>query len=297
MDLAPDTHEKVRTVGPGAHFGMEPSTAAAVARRIATAGDLRLTGVHIHAGSQIRDPGLFARVAAAAVDFVAPLRDRFPETVELDLGGGLAAPYRADERVPSPRRYAEALRTGLREAGARERLGSYRLIVEPGRSVIANAGLTLYRVHARKRVDGADEILAVDGGLSDNPRPSLYGASYEVLNASRPRGGAERAFRVVGRHCESGDVVASSAVLPAGSDVGDVLVVPATGAYVFAMSSRYNGVGRPAVVFVRDGEARIVVRRETDDDLLACDLALGGPETVRTARTVSGAASRRSRAR
>ena len=275
VDLAPDTHEKVKTVGPAAHFGMGPSTAAGVARELATARDMRLTGVHIHAGSQIRDPGLFARVATAAVDFVAPLRDCFPETVALDLGGGLAAPYRAGERVPSPRRYAAALRAGLRAAEARARLGPYRLIVEPGRSVIANAGLTLYRVHARKRLEGADEVLAVDGGLSDNPRPSLYGASYEVLNASRPPDGAGRAFRVVGRHCESGDVVAPSVLLPGGSAVGDVLAVPATGAYVFSMSSRYNGVGRPAVVFVRDGEAREVVRRETDDDLLACDLALG----------------------
>ena len=278
VDLAPDTHEKVRTVGPGAHFGMGFSSAAEVAREVAAAGDIRLTGVHIHAGSQIRDPGLFARVAKAAVHFVAPLRDCFPDAVELDLGGGLAAPYRAGERVPSPRRYAESLRAGLHRARARERIGAHRLIVEPGRSVIANAGLTLYRVHARKRLDGAHEILAVDGGLSDNPRPSLYGASYEVLNVSRPPDGAETAFRVVGRHCESGDVVAPSAVLPDGSRVGDLLVVPATGAYVFAMSSRYNGVGRPAVVFVRDGAAREVVRRETDDDLLACDLALTAAE-------------------
>ena len=275
IDLAPDTHEKVRTVGPSAHFGMGVATAVSVARGLAGAEDIRLTGVHIHAGSQIRDPGLFARVAAAAVDFVAPLRDCFPHTVELDLGGGLAAPYRAGERVPSARRYAEALRAGLQRAGAHDRIGAHRLIVEPGRSVVANAGVTLYTVHARKPMDGAGEILAVDGGLSDNPRPSLYGARYEVLNASRPPDGAERAFRIVGRHCESGDVVAPSALLPAASDVGDVLAVPATGAYVFAMSSRYNGVGRPAVIFVRDGAAREVVRRETDDDLLACDRALG----------------------
>ena len=298
VDLAPDTHEKVRTVGPGAHFGMGTASAAAVAREVAGAEDIRLTGVHIHAGSQIRDPGLFARVATAAVDFVAPLRDCFPDTVELDLGGGLAAPYRAGERVPSPRSYAEALRAGLNAAQVRDRIGRHRLIVEPGRSVIANAGVTLYRVHARKRLDGADEILAVDGGLSDNPRPSLYGASYEVLNASRLRDGAERVFRVVGRHCESGDVVAPSAVLPGGSGVGDVLAVPATGAYVFAMSSRYNGVGRPAVVFVRDGAAREVVRRETDDDLLACDLALGDLEPAPDgARPLSAAEARPSRER
>lgn len=297
VDLTPETHEKVRTVGPGTHFGMSPSVAASVARRIAGAGEWRLAGVHIHAGSQIRDPALFSRVAAAAVDFVAPLRLCFPETVELDLGGGLAAPYRVGEEVPSPRRYAEALMAGLLRSGAEARLGAYRLIVEPGRSVIANAGLTLYTIHARKPLDGAGEALAVDGGLSDNPRPSLYGASYEVLNASRAGGEADRAFRVVGRHCESGDVVAPSAVLPDDTDVGDVLAIPGTGAYVFAMSSRYNGVGRPAVVFVRDGAAQEVVRRETDDDLLACDLSLGVPKAARAVRPVSAAAVRPSRAR
>lgn len=277
VDLTPETHEKVRTVGPGTHFGMSPSVAASVARRIAAAGEWRLAGVHIHAGSQIRDPALFSRVAEAAVGFVAPLRLCFPETVDLDLGGGLAAPYRAGEEVPSPREYAGALEAGLHRSGAEARLGAYRLIVEPGRSVIANAGLTLYTVHARKRLEGAEEALAVDGGLSDNPRPSLYGASYEVLNASRGRGEADRSFRVVGRHCESGDVIAPAATLPGDTAVGDVLAIPGTGAYVFAMSSRYNGVGRPAVVFVRAGRAREVVRRETDDDLLACDLSLGGP--------------------
>ena len=137
----------------------------------------------------------------------------------------------------------------------------------------------------------------MDGGLSDNPRPSLYGASYEVLNASRGRGGAERSFRVVGRHCESGDVIAPAAMLPGDTAVGDVLAIPGTGAYVFAMSSRYNGVGRPAVVFARAGRAREVVRRETDDDFLACDLSLGGSEPARSARPVSAAAVRPSRAR
>ena len=299
VDLTPETHEKVRTVGPGTHFGMSPPVAASVARRIAGAGAWRLVGVHIHAGSQIRDPALFSRVAEAAVGFVAPLRLCFPETVDLDLGGGLAAPYRAGDDVPSPREYAEALEAGLRRSDAEARLGAYRLIVEPGRSVIANAGLTLYTIHARKRLDGAGEALAVDGGLSDNPRPSLYGASYEVLNASRPGGDAGRTFRVVGRHCESGDVIAPAATLPGDTAVGDVLAIPGTGAYVFAMSSRYNGVGRPAVVFVRDGAAREVVRRETDDDLLACDLTLGTREPARGARPepVSAAAVRPSRAR
>lgn len=274
VDLDPDTHEKVITVGPTAHFGMEPETAALAAARVHGAEGLSLVGVHIHAGSQIRDLNVFRRAAEALVGFVAPLRERFTDPVELDMGGGLAVPYLAEDDAPTPLEYAEAVVVGLRGARADERLGSYRILVEPGRSVIANAGVTLYRVQARKALPGLGEVLAVDGGLSDNPRPSLYDARYEVLNGSRSLDPPDTQFRLVGRHCESGDVIASSAALPADTDRGDLIVLPATGAYVYAMSSRYNGIGRPPVVFVREGEAREVVRRETDDDLLACDLSL-----------------------
>ncbi|MCG8466840.1 MAG: diaminopimelate decarboxylase [Gemmatimonadetes bacterium] len=274
VDLDPDTHEKVKTVGPAAHFGMEPAAAADVADSVSKRSELVLSGVHIHAGSQIKDLGLFRAVAAAAVDFVAPRRDRFDHAVELDLGGGFAVRYVVGDDVPSIDAYADALRGGLRDADVDGRVGEHRLVVEPGRSVIANAGITLYRIHARKRLTGLGDVLAVDGGLSDNPRPSLYGAAYEMVNVSRSHETDRKPFRVVGRHCESGDVIATDVELPAGSDVGDLIVVAATGAYVFAMSSRYNGVGRPAVAFVRDGAAREVVRRETDDDLLACDREL-----------------------
>jgi len=274
VDLEPDTHEKVTTVGPTAHFGMEPETAARAAQLVHDAEGLSLVGVHIHAGSQIRDLRVFRRAAEALVGFVAPLRERFASVVELDLGGGLAVPYLAGDQAPSPREYADAVIGGLRGARAEERVGPYRILVEPGRSVIANAGVTLYRVQARKTLPGLGRVLALDGGLSDNPRPSLYDARYEVFNASRLSQAHDTSFRVVGRHCESGDVIAPSAPLPSDTDRGDLIVLPATGAYVYSMSSRYNGVGRSPVVFVRDGDVREVVRRETDDDMLACDTAL-----------------------
>lgn len=274
IDLAPETHAKVTTVGPTAHFGMEPETASEAARRVSAAEGLTLGGVHIHAGSQIRDLRVFCRAGEALVEFVAPLRDRFAETVELDVGGGLAVPYLAEDQAPEAREYAEAIVEGLGEARASERLGAYRILVEPGRSVIANGGVTLYRVQARKTLPGLGQVLAVDGGLSDNPRPSLYDARYEILNGSRAHAKHDTPFRVVGRHCESGDVIAPSVLLPAETDRGDLIVLPVTGAYVYAMSSRYNGVGRAPVVFVRDGAPRLVVRGETHDDLLACDVEL-----------------------
>lgn len=275
LDVRPDTFDKVKTVGAYAHFGMDAATAREAIAGLDDRPGLRLAGVHIHVGSQIRDLEVFHRAAAALVEFVEPVRDRFAGPPELDLGGGLGVAYVEGDVAPTPEAYAASIRDGLADAGAAERLGDHALWVEPGRSVIANAGITLYRVQAHKTVAGLGRVLAVDGGLSDNPRPSLYGARYEVLNASRPEETHDQPFRVVGRHCETGDVVAESARLPAATREGDLLVIPATGAYVYAMSSRYNGLGRPPVVFVAGGAARVAVRRETHEDLLACDASLG----------------------
>lgn len=270
-DVAAITHPKVKTTGQGAQFGMDAPTAARAAADVRRGSALRLAGIHIHVGSQIRDLDTYGRAAKAAVDFVTPLRDHFDGTVELDLGGGLAVPYLRSDPTLTPAALADAIFTGLEAARAADRIGAYRLLVEPGRSVIANAGVTLYRTQARKRLPQGRELVAVDGGMSDNPRPALYGARYEVLCAERPTAVHDRSFRVVGRHCETGDVVSDEALLPADTAPGELLLVPATGAYGYSMSSRYNGVGRPPVVFVRDGHAREVIRRETLDDLRACD--------------------------
>ncbi len=271
-DVAAVTHPKVKTTGLGAQFGMDAETATAAAVDAARFASLRLAGIHIHVGSQIRDLDTYRRSARAAVEFVEPLRDHFGEPVELDLGGGLAVPYLRTDPALTPAALAEAVFDGLDTARAEERLGAYQLMMEPGRSVIANAGLTLYRIQARKRLPEGRELVAVDGGMSDNPRPALYGARYEVLCAERPNSPHDHPFRVVGRHCETGDVVSDEVLLPSDIGQGELLVVPATGAYGYSMSSRYNGVGRPPVVFVREGRAHEVVRRETFDDLQACDM-------------------------
>jgi diaminopimelate decarboxylase len=271
-DVAAVTHPKVKTTGLGAQFGMDARTAADLVAEASRWPGIRFRGVHIHVGSQIVDLSTYQRSAEAAVDFLEPFRDRFVGPVEMDLGGGLAVPYVRTDTVLTPAALAEAVFAGLDKARARQRLGDHRLLVEPGRSVVANAGVTLYRAQARKMLPDGREVVAVDGGMTDNLRPALYAARYEVLCAERTDAPHDHPFRVVGRHCETGDVVAEGALLPDDTGPGELLAVPVTGAYGYSMSSRYNGVRRPPVVFVRDGVAHAVVRRETFDDLLACDL-------------------------
>ncbi len=275
-DVAAETHEKVRTTGVRAQFGMTPAAAARAAEAAASAPGVELAGVHIHVGSQIRDLDTFRRAAIALVDFVAGRRSRFGGRVDLDLGGGLGVPYTAQDPPGDPGGLARAIREGLSDAGADDRLGEYRLLVEPGRSVVATAGCTLYRVEVRKRLPDGGDVVALDGGLSDNPRPALYGQRYEVRSVTRAGDPHDRVFHVVGRHCETGDRISDEAALPADTAPGDVVAVLVTGAYAFSMSSRYNGLRRPAVVFVREGHVREVVRREGLEDLLSCDLALDG---------------------
>ncbi len=279
-DVAAVTHEKVKTTGIRAQFGMDQTTAARAAVRAAERRAIELAGIHIHVGSQIRDLDTFRRAAAAAVAFVAPLRDLFPERVDLDLGGGMPVAYERDDPLRSVAEFGEAVLGGLSDACARERVGAYRLMIEPGRSVVAASTVTVYRVEVRKRLPNGEELLAVDGGLSDNPRPSLYGQRYEVLSLTRPDEPHDTRYHVVGRHCETGDIINETGLLPAGTAPGDLVAVPVTGAYAYSMSSRYNGLRRPPVVFVGAAGAREVIRRETFDDLCACDLSLGESATM-----------------
>jgi diaminopimelate decarboxylase len=274
-DVAAVTHEKVKTTGARAQFGMDLSTAIEAAGRASRLPAITLSGVHIHVGSQIRDLETFARAAAAVVAFIEPRRGLFPKSVDLDLGGGMPVPYLRDDPACAVSEFGAAVLGGLDDARTAERLGAYRLLIEPGRSVVATSTITLYRVEARKQLPDGTDLIAVDGGLSDNPRPSLYGQHYEVLSVDRANEPHDTAFRVVGRHCETGDVINDSARLPAATSVGDLVAVPVTGAYAYSMSSRYNGLRRPPVVFVSDGTARPVVRRETMDDMLSCDVVAG----------------------
>jgi diaminopimelate decarboxylase len=254
-----DTHHAVHTGHAGSKFGVRLSDAPAAIARLEGSPHLRLLGLHMHIGSQLFDLEPFRAGIAA----LAALGD-FPM---IDVGGGLAATYTDAEPAPDPTSWVAAV-----SAAVGDLLGpGRRLLLEPGRSLVANACVTLYEVQTVKR--NASTWVAVDGGMSDNLRPMLYDARYAALLANRMlRGDRPERCRVAGKHCESGDVIVGEATL---SDPrpGDLVVTPATGAYGHALANNYNGVPRPPVVFCRDGDARLVVRRETLDDLMARDVA------------------------
>ena len=258
------THEFVRTGQVDSKFGFGLASGDA-ARAVARAQDspaVELLGIHVHIGSQVFVADFFHQAVEVVAPFVRELG-----LPELSIGGGLGVAYVEGEQAPTITEWATSVLDGCRDAGI-----SARVAAEPGRAIVAQAGITLYTVGTIKEVPGVRTYVSVDGGMSDNPRPVLYGSGYEAF---LPRAtGAERPQRVtvVGKHCESGDVLVRDAQLPADLAVGDVLATPVTGAYGHSMGSNYNKVLRPAVVFVADGRAREVIRRETLDDLLRHDV-------------------------
>ena len=253
--VKPSTHDFISTGQLDSKFGLAVDDARAAIERLRGSDRLELRGLHMHIGSQIFELGSFRQ----AVEAIAGLGE-FPV---YDLGGGLGVAYTAEDEPPAIEAYVQAKATAVREI-----LGAgKRLVLEPGRALVANAGVTLYTVETVKR--DVSTYVAVDGGMSDNLRPMLYGAVYEATIADRPAPGGELC-RVAGKHCESSDVIVHDVHLH-DPQPGDVLVTPATGAYGHAMANNYNGVPRPPVIFCRDGEARVVVRRETYEDLAARD--------------------------
>ena len=261
-----DTHAKIRTGHHGSKFGLPPDDALDALRQLPEA-----EGLHVHVGSQLLDLG----AALMAVDWMANVAARARDEASwelrtIDLGGGLGVPTVPDEPQLGIDEFVGGLLAELERACARQALPRPQVIFEPGRSLVARAGVTLYTVGAVKRAAAATTWVAVDGGISDNPRPALYGARYTALLANRAADEASGSYAVAGKHCESGDLLIESVELPEPRR-GDILAVPGTGAYTLAMSSTYNAVPRPAVVLVLDGEARVIRRRETVDDLLALE--------------------------
>jgi diaminopimelate decarboxylase len=250
--IEPDTHAAIRTGQVDSKFGLGRSELPRAAELCAEAG-LELVGLHAHIGSQIFELEPFERLAE--------LLGGLGEWPLLNVGGGLAIAYTYDERPPSIDEYVEALLRGAPDG--------VTVLCEPGRSLVGPAGVTLYTVGTVKRIPDVRTYVSVDGGMSDNPRPMLYGARYEAEVADRF--GGEEPCTVAGMHCESGDVLVRDVPLN-DPRPGDVLVIPATGAFGHSMASNYNAVPRPPVVFCRDGDARLVVRRETHADLAARDV-------------------------
>ena len=248
------THRSIQTAHEESKFGLAPDAAEREVERARELG-LEVEGVHVHVGSQLARPDESVLALERLLAFLERLQWR-PRVI--DLGGGLGVRHNRDEKLPSVAEFVGPLVDLLPEG--------VLLMLEPGRSLVGRAGVTLYRVGAVKESGGVT-YAAIDGGMSDNPRPQLYGARYEALLANRAEELPSGVYRVAGRHCESGDVLIEAAELPEPRP-GDVLAIPATGAYTLALGSTYNGVPRPAVVLVADGEARLIRRRETVDDLL-----------------------------
>jgi len=261
--IKPSTHDYVQTgqLDSKFGFGLEDGLAARAIERVLASDKLNLTGLHAHIGSQIFELEPYT----LAIRAIGELAGDWCRIV--NVGGGLGIAYTAEDEPPSIDSYVEVKVRAVAEVFDDD----VRILIEPGRSLVGNAGLTAYRVGTVKEVPGVRTYVAVDGGMSDNMRPMLYGSRYEALIADRAAEPAESLATIAGMHCESGDIIIRDTMLAAPA-VGDVLVTPATGAYGHAMASNYNGVTRPPVIFCRDGEARLVVRRETFEDLTSRDV-------------------------
>ncbi|AZQ73560.1 diaminopimelate decarboxylase [Streptomyces luteoverticillatus] len=269
------THEFIATAHEDQKFGipLAGGQAAEAVRRALKLDGLELLGIHSHIGSQIFDTSGFEVAAHRVVGLLRQVRDEHGvELPEIDLGGGLGIAYTADDDPREPHEIAVALREIVtRECGAAG-LAVPRISVEPGRAIVGPTAFTLYEVGTTKELPGLRTYVSVDGGMSDNIRTALYDADYSVALVSRVSTAEPMLSRVVGKHCESGDIVVRDAFLPADVAPGDLLAVPATGAYCRSMASNYNHALRPPVVAVRDGGARVIVRRETEEDLLRLDV-------------------------
>jgi diaminopimelate decarboxylase len=261
-----DTHEAIRTGHHGSKFGLPPDQALALLAD-ALAHGLDVLGLHVHVGSQLADFDAQAETIVRLASFAARAKRELGWVPRVaDLGGGFGIRHHPNEQVADAAELAASAAAAARLAFAEAGLPEPEVWLEPGRSLVGRAGVTLYRVSAVKRLPERTWV-AVDGGMSDNPRPQLYDARYTALSAARADEAADEVVSVAGMHCESGDVLIDDVALPSPRR-GDLLSVPATGAYTLAMASNYNGVGRPAAVLVASGEARPIRRRETVDDLL-----------------------------
>ncbi|MEV0849210.1 diaminopimelate decarboxylase [Streptomyces sp. NPDC049954] len=269
------THEFIATAHEDQKFGLAlgDGNAAEAVRRALTLDGVELIGIHSHIGSQIFDMAGFEVSARRVVGLLAQIRDEHGvELPEIDLGGGLGIAYTSDDDPREPHEIAKALSEIVTRECEAAGLAVPRISVEPGRAIVGPTAFTLYEVGTIKPLEGLRTYVSVDGGMSDNIRTALYDAEYTVTLASRTSEAEPMLVRVVGKHCESGDIVVRDAFLPADLAPGDLIAVPATGAYCRSMASNYNHALRPPVVAVRDGEGRVIVRRETEEDLLRLDV-------------------------
>jgi diaminopimelate decarboxylase len=261
--IKPSTHSYVQTgqIDSKFGFGLEDGLASEAVKRVQGARHLRLAGVHAHIGSQIFELEPYVKTIQLLADFIDF------DCRLLNVGGGLGIAYTSEDEPASIEDYVDVKVRGVQQTFD----PVPRILIEPGRSLVGNAGITAYRIGSIKEIPGVRTYVSVDGGMSDNLRPMLYGSRYEAAIAERPDAPSTHVTTVAGMHCESGDVLIKDVAL-AEPRIGDVLVTPATGAYGHSMANNYNSVPRPPVILCKDGEARVVVRRETYEDLTARDV-------------------------
>ncbi|TMF20451.1 MAG: diaminopimelate decarboxylase [Chloroflexi bacterium] len=272
--VKPDTHDHISTGQLDSKFGFSIESGAA-RNAVAAALEhprLELVGLHSHIGSQIFALGAYEQAMEIMLGLLVDLRDGLGfEPRKLGAGGGLGIAYTNQDDPPTPRHFVETVRHALVTGCARRDLKVPELVVEPGRSIAGPAGMALYTVGSIKDIPGVRRYVAVDGGMGDNIRPKLYGARYEAFLASDPDHAADGKVTIAGKYCESTDILITDIAMPP-LELGDVIAVPAAGAYCLAMASNYNGMPRPEVLMLRDGEARVMRRRETLEDLVAAEV-------------------------
>jgi diaminopimelate decarboxylase len=269
------THEYIATAHEDQKFGFSVAGGAAAAAVAKILGEdvLELRGFHSHIGSQIFDTGGFEIAARRVIDLMRAVRDEHHvELPELDLGGGFGIAYTTQDTPATPQELAEGIVTIVRGECGRAGIAYPEMSFEPGRAIVGPSMFTLYEVGTVKEVAGLRTYVSVDGGMSDNIRSALYGAAYSATVAGRASHAGPILARVVGKHCESGDILVKDEFLPADVCPGDLLAVPGTGAYARSMANNYNHVPRPPVIAVHEGRARLIMRRETEADLLALDV-------------------------
>ncbi|MEX2099886.1 MAG: diaminopimelate decarboxylase [Acidimicrobiia bacterium] len=267
------THEKTTTGILDSKFGLPIVTGAAerAIRAIADAPHLDFRGVHMHLGSPIFEVEPYTTGIEVMGEFIAQLRAEGIEVPEFSPGGGFAVAYRDDQPAPSLATYATAIAGALHRASDVHGFPLPHMTLEPGRSIVGRAAVAVYTVGARKDVPGVRTYVSVDGGMADNIRPAMYGSRYEAISVDRPNAASEETVTIAGKYCESGDVLIRDIALPR-LEAGELLAIPAAGAYQVAMESNYNLALRPAIVMVEDGRARLIRRRQTFDDLVALDV-------------------------
>jgi diaminopimelate decarboxylase len=272
--VKPDTHDHISTGQLDSKFGfsIESGAARGAVEEALRHPRLELVGLHSHIGSQIFALGAYEDAMSIMLDLLVELRDELKfEPRKLGAGGGLGIAYTNADDPPTPRHFVETVRHALESGCAERGLKVPHLVVEPGRSIAGPAGVALYTVGSIKDIPGVRRYVAVDGGMGDNIRPKLYGARYEAVLASAPDRAPDGKVTIAGKYCESTDILITDIEMPA-LQPGDVICVPAAGAYCLAMASNYNGMPRPEVLMVRDGHARVMRRRETLDDLVAAEV-------------------------